>query len=534
MQGHSISASEFAAKWKGSTRNERAAAQEHFIDLCRMLGVETPNEADATGDWYAFEKGAEKQDGGDGFADVWKRNHFGWEYKGKHKNLETAYKQLLQYREALENPPLLVVCDLDRFEVHTNFTGTRKVVHAFTLDDLVNAPAQPLKILRAVMKSPNELRPEQTRAEVTEWAAGHFAKLAGRLQDRGHDPHAVAHFLHKLLFCLFAEDVDLLPRGLFERLVERTKEKPGDFSEQLKGLFHRMATSPGGFFGTERIEWFNGGLFNDTDVLPLDRDDLTILLLVARLDWSNVEPAILGTLFERGLDPKKRSQLGAHYTDKESILRVIEPVVMVPLRREYEAMKAEVLKALPKQKNKAAKLHRAFLDRLRKLTVLDPACGSGNFLYVTLQLVKDLEKEAILWGGDTLKTTHEFPGVGPQIVHGIELNDYAAELARVTIWIGQIQWMIANGFSNPTNPVLQPLKTVENRDAILDLSDPRSHARRSGRRRSSSSATRPFWAGRRCEKSLAKSTSITCSWRGKAKSRTKRISSPIGTRRLDR
>src|SRR5207237_335022 len=128
--------------------------------------------------------------------------------------------------------------------------------------------------------------------------------------------------------------------------------------------------------------------------------------------------------------------------------------------------------ASTKTRNTAIALHRAFLDRLRKLTVLDPACGSGNFLYVTLQLVKDLEKEAILWGGETLKTTHEFPGVGPQIVHGIELNDYAAELARVTIWIGQIQWMIANGFSNPTNPVLQPLKSVENRDAILDLSNP--------------------------------------------------------------
>jgi type II restriction/modification system DNA methylase subunit YeeA len=489
---HGISASEFAAKWKGSTRTERAASQEHFIDLCRMLGVETPNEADPTGEWYAFEKGAEKVGGGDGFADVWKKAHFAWEYKGKRKNLDAAYQQLLQYREALENPPLLVVCDLYRFEIHTNFTGTKKIIHAFTLDDLRDNPAEPLRVLNAVMKHPEQLRPEQTRAEVTEWAAGQFAKLAGRLHDRGNDPHAVAHFLNKLLFCLFAEDVDLLPRGLFERLVQQMRDKPQQFSEQLKALFERMANAPGGFFGADHIEWFNGGLFSDTDVLPLDRDELNLILLVAKLDWSNVEPAILGTLFERGLDPKKRSQLGAHYTDKESILRVVEPVVMQPLRREFEAMKQAVLKALAKVKhgnlatkekeastkarNAAIVLHRAFLDRLRKLTVLDPACGSGNFLYVTLQLVKDLEKEAILWGGETLKTTHEFPGVGPQIVHGIELNDYAAELARVTIWIGQIQWMIANGFSNPTNPVLQPLKSVEERDAILDLSDP-SHPR---------------------------------------------------------
>lgn len=418
-----ISASEFAARWKGVTTSERASAQAHFLDLCRMLGVESPHEADPDGEWYAFEKGAEKIGGGDGFADVWKRGHFAIEYKGKRKNLDAAYQQLLQYREALENPPLLIVCDLDRFQIHTNFTGTRKVVHEFTLDDLRDHPAEPLRVLNAAFKHPEQLKPEQTRADVTKWAAEHFARLAGRLQDRGHDPHAVAHFLDKLLFCLFAEDVDLLPHGLFERLVERTREKPADFTEQLKSLFERMAHAPGGFFGADRIEWFNGGLFNDTDVLPLDQEELTLLLLVAKLDWSNIEPAILGTLFERGLDPRKRSQLGAHYTDKESILRVLEPVVMRPLRQEFEAMKAAVLKSMAKVKQgdlttkekeastKAKKAaiatHRAFLDRLRKLTVLDPACGSGNFLYVTLHLVKDLEKEAILWGAETIKTTQE-------------------------------------------------------------------------------------------------------------------------------
>src|SRR5438128_2314181 len=131
---------EFTTKWAGSTRTERAASQEHFIDLCRLLGVPTPNEADPAGEFYAFEKGAEKVTGGDGFADVWKRGHFAWEYKGKRKDLHAAYVQLLQYREALENPPLLVVCDLDRFEIHTNFTGTSKQVHRFALKDLIEAP----------------------------------------------------------------------------------------------------------------------------------------------------------------------------------------------------------------------------------------------------------------------------------------------------------------------------------------------------------------------------------------------------------
>ena len=166
---------EFAAKWSGSNRAERAAAQEHFIDLCRLLGYPTPNEADPDGAWYAFEKGASKEGGGEGYADVWKRGHFAWEYKGKRKDLKAAYGQLLLYREALENPPLLVVCDLDRFEVHTNFTGTATTIHAFDLARLAADPTEPLRVLRAVFGDPDKLRPSQTPAELTEKAAQSFA-----------------------------------------------------------------------------------------------------------------------------------------------------------------------------------------------------------------------------------------------------------------------------------------------------------------------------------------------------------------------
>jgi hypothetical protein len=117
---------EFAHKWGASTRTERAASQEHFIDLCRLLGEPTPGDADPTGDNYAFEKAVTKTGGGAGFADVWRKGHFAWEYKGKQHSLTAAYDQLLKYREALDNPPLLVVCDLNRFEIHTNFTDTAK------------------------------------------------------------------------------------------------------------------------------------------------------------------------------------------------------------------------------------------------------------------------------------------------------------------------------------------------------------------------------------------------------------------------
>src|SRR5680860_148258 len=154
--GSTLTPAEFATKWSGSTTTERAASQEHFIDLCRMIGVPTPHDGDPTGDTYAFEKGAGKSAGGDGFADVWKRGHFAWEYKGKRKDLKAAYQQLLQYREALDNPPLLVVCDLNRFEVHTNFTNTPATVHAFNLQDLLEHPQEPLRILRAVMEHPED------------------------------------------------------------------------------------------------------------------------------------------------------------------------------------------------------------------------------------------------------------------------------------------------------------------------------------------------------------------------------------------
>jgi type II restriction/modification system DNA methylase subunit YeeA len=471
---------EFALKWSGSTRTERAAAQEHFIDLCRLLGVPTPNEADPTGADYAFEKGVEKVAGGDGFADVWKRGHFAWEYKGKRKDLKVAYQQLLQYREALENPPLLVVCDLDRFEVHTNFTNTPTVVHAFSLRDLLDQPKEPLRVLRAVMENPEALRPGKTREELTSEAAEQFASLALALRGRGHDPQRVAHFLNKLLFCMFAQDAGLLPGQLLERLAEGSEHNVDVFTLSLRDLFAKMSNG-GGLFGVERIDWFNGGLFDGADVLPLTVDEIKLVQRVSRLDWSQVEPAVFGTLFERGLDPGKRSQLGAHYTDRESIMRVIEPVLMTPLRRDFEATKERVQALLaegrritsrtPPDRNPGA-VFGAFHTRLRAVRVLDPACGSGNFLYLALQSLKDLEREAILWASITFKTPLEFPRVGPAAVLGIELNGYAAELARVVIWIGEIQWMLANGFYYLRDPILRPLDNIQCRDAILELSDP--------------------------------------------------------------
>ena len=237
----------------------------------------------------------------------------------------------------------------------------------------------------------------------------------------------------------------------------------------------------GGLFGVERVEWFNGGLFEGATVLPLLTEEIETVRRVAALDWSQIEPAIFGTLFERGLDPAQRAQLGAHYTDRASILRLVEPVLMAPLRRQYASMQEQVTELVRAGKKLTARtpadqdprrVFTAFLDQLRSTIVLDPACGSGSFLYVVLQLLKDLERDAISWGSLILQLPQEFPQVGPHNLLGIEINPYAAELARVTVWIGELQWMLANGFSYRRNPILQPLDNIKEQDALLDFSDP--------------------------------------------------------------
>ena len=482
-----MNAAEFAAKWIGNTNTERGAAQEHFIDICTMLGVPTPN-TDRGGETYAFEKGASKTSGGKGWADVWLRGHFGWEYKGHHKDLEKAYKQLLDYREALENPPLLVVSDLNRVIVRTNFTNTVRGEHSFTLEDLRNQPAEPLRVLHALFDNPEALKPTKTRGELTEEAAGAFADLAQQLREAGHEPQRVAHFLNKLLFALFAEDATLLPAGIVRQLGQNWSRLPTIFADRLSELFRLMSTEPGGAFGPLAIQWFNGGLFDGPEVLPLTTKQIEVITQVSALDWSQVEPAVFGTLFERGLDPSKRSQLGAHYTDRTSIERVVDPVVIEPLEREWAAVREEVGKIIAgfdlnrsikgtervrrtRAFGRAQELVTKFLERLNAVRVLDPACGSGNFLYVALQSLKDLERRVLVWEADTLQSMMRLPALGPHNVRGIELNSYAAELARVSIWIGEIQWMISNGFAYLNDPVLRPLKTIECRDAVLTCDD---------------------------------------------------------------
>ena len=290
---------DFVAKWRNVRLTERSASQSHFIDLCQLAGHPTPIEDDPRGERFTFEAGADKQTGGQGWADVWKKGYFAWEYKGKHANLDKAYQQLLLYRESLQNPPLLVVCDLDNIIVHTNFTNTVKRTVTITFDSLLTP--QGIRDLRSIFYNPEFFRAPQTTEQVTRDAAREFARLAEHLRKRGEEPARVAHFLIRLLFCLFAEDIELLSRGLFTRLVDQGRRNPAAFMKQLRQLFGAMAD--GGFFGEHTILHFNGGLFDNDYVPELDRDGLDILHGAGLLDWSSVEPSIFGTLFERSLDP---------------------------------------------------------------------------------------------------------------------------------------------------------------------------------------------------------------------------------------
>ncbi|WP_423223672.1 class I SAM-dependent DNA methyltransferase [Candidatus Amarolinea aalborgensis] len=467
----------FVAKWRKVTLKESAATKEHFLDLCSLLGHPTPAAADAEGTHFTFEYGAAKLGGGQGFADVFKRGFFGWEYKGKHANLDRAYLQLLQYRAALHNPPLLVVSDIETIVIHPNFVNRANTPTTLTLDDLLT-PAG-LERLRAVFYHPTFFETAETPEMVTRRVAEEFARLADLLRADGHEPLAIAHFLIRLLFCLFAEDVGLLPEGLFGRLVTRTRAQPAAFAGQLSQLFAAMTS--GGWFGAEPIPHVNGGLFDNAAVLPLSAEGLDVLARVAGADWSAIDATIFGTLFERGLDPAKRSQLGAHYTSREDILLIVEPVLMAPLRRRWASVQAQA-QGLAAQRDQAKGPKRAGLQRklqdllldfateLARVSVLDPAAGSGNFLYLALLSLLDLWKavyDRMLALGLTPVSPLEGIAPSPGQLYGIEINPYAHELAQATIWIGYIQWLRSNGFGAPPEPILKPIQTVRRMDAIL-------------------------------------------------------------------
>jgi hypothetical protein len=332
-------------------------------------------------------------------------------------------------------------------------------------------------LLKWAFSDPEQLRPAVTTAQLTEKAATQLGALAQTWRLRGHDPARVAHFCQQVLFCLFAEDIQLLPHKLFTRLLQRAGQHPAKAQALLEELFAAMAT--GGEVAYEDVDWFNGGLFSAAEALPLALDDIQQLLALADLDWSAIDPTISGTLFVRGLDPAQRAQFGAQFTDPPTILRLINPVVLDPLRARWAGLKIEIQAQLAKAQvaktastktkayQAALERYQGFLGYLRDLRVLDAACGSANFLLLTMLGLKDLEHQVII-EADALGLPRAFPMTGPENVIGLEINPFAAELARVVIWIGEIQWMLNHGFAINKQPILRKLDNIHLMDAILN------------------------------------------------------------------
>ncbi|MBV9859594.1 MAG: class I SAM-dependent DNA methyltransferase [Alphaproteobacteria bacterium] len=492
---------QFIDKWRGTTRSERSAAQQHFLELCDMLGVERPPTQGPAVDDYTFEKQTRKIGDQIGYADVWKRGCFAWEYKKDRRNLVEAYAQLKQYADALENPPLLIVSDMQEIRVHTNFTNAIAQQHAIELRDLVSVEKRDL--LRDCFRNPERLRPNQTREGVTAEAAARFASIALELRRR-HDERRVAHFINRLVFCLFAEDIELLPDRVFAVILDEAAKPGADLDGMLRDLFRAMANR-NGRFGATAIPWFNGGLFDDEDVLPLGIAAVRNLRSAARLDWKAIDPTIFGTLFEGGLDDKRRAEMaslfdapdlddrgqaalfkpaasdkgvGIHYTDEATIMKIIEPVVVAPLRRDWERIKADIRDLderrarahSPDEKEKllrrARGLYGDFRAALGRYRVLDPACGSGNFLALSLRALKDFDL-AVLDDAKAMGLPPDEFRVGPDAVMGIEINGYAAELARLTVWITELQWQLQKGHGLTRRPILDRLDGIVRGDALL-------------------------------------------------------------------
>ena len=490
-----MTVAEFKTKWAKYRGKETSGYQEHFNDLCGILEQKTPAEADPSGtDWFCFQKhvvknlellpadatGAEPAERKRGFADVWRKDCFGWEYKGRHRDLDEAYAQLQLYREALLNPPLLVTCDFLRIVVKTNFNGTVREVHEIALDR-IDEPKN-WRILRSLFIAPESLRPVLTTAQVTEHLAAQIGAIAKSLQQREADELVdagtraemnfaqrknlrIARFLNRIVFCFFAEDTGLLPANLFTDLLKGGLGDLRHFARTLETLFAVMAR--GGNFGKDKIRHFNGHLFEDSTVFEFSEEELKQLAEAGEADWQCIEPSIMGTLFQRALDERQRAALGAQYTCEPDIRDLVEPVLMAPLRREWAALKASLLPSLKQAKGASRDRVRlaAFLQKLGAITVLDPACGSGNFLYVSLQLLLGLEKEVVTFATQLgFKFT---PQVSVQQLRALEINSYAFELAQVSVQIGFLQWRRDNGFDNDRTPVLQNLDGFQNEDALL-------------------------------------------------------------------
>ncbi len=522
----------FLARWgDGDGGQERANYALFLSELCDVLDVPRPDQAshDAATNAYAFERAVtfREPDGSTarGRIDLYKRGSFVLEAKqsrrpggakaipeqgdlllaeepapaprGK-RNASRAWDALMMnarrqaedYAKALPLsegwPPFLIVCDVGHcFEIYADFSGQGKNYAQFPdrqgfriyLEDLRSDDIR--ERLRLIWLDPHKLDPTKIAAKATREIAERLAKISKHLEDakgkdgkKLYDPEAVALFLMRCLFTMFAEDVELLPKGGFRDVLKKCVDEPSLFPRLVGQLWEAMDT--GGFsFALERdVRKFNGYLFKNRTVFPLPREEIGELFEAAKADWKQVEPAIFGTLLEQALNPAERRKLGAHYTPRAYVERLVVATVLEPLKAEWANVQAtaENKRSGGDLKGARAEIH-AFHERLCETKILDPACGTGNFLYVSLELMKRLEGEVLEalaslqdQGAIALKT------IDPHQFLGLEVNPRAAAIAELVLWIGFLQWHFRTRGAPPDDPIMRDFKTIEARDAVLTWS----------------------------------------------------------------
>jgi hypothetical protein len=491
----------FIARWQHADGSELANAQTFVRELCELLGVPVPDpaRADTADNAYVFERRIvfRHGDGGtsEGRIDCYRRGAFVLEAKKLRSGgarsfddaLMRARAQAEGYARALPadegRPPFLVVVDVGNvIELYAEFSRSGATYtpypdprsHRILLADLTREEIRAR--LRQLWLEPLALDPARKTARVTREIAAHLAEVARSLEGAGgsgHSPEHVAGFLTRCLFSMFAEDVQLIPKGSFSELLRSLKDNPQQFVPLVGELWRAMDKGEFSVAIRAALPRFNGKLFKQPDVIPLTREQIALLIEASRADWTLVEPAIFGTLLERALDPAERHALGAHYTPRAYVERLVLPTVMEPLRKSWTFVQAAALLLANEGKDREAIAEiRAFHRRLCELRVLDPACGSGNFLYVTLEHMKRLE-------GEVLNQLHEFGhgqaqletegfAVDPHQFLGLEINPRAAAIAELVLWIGYLQWHFrTRGAGLPPQPVLRDFKNIECRDAVL-------------------------------------------------------------------
>jgi len=508
---------EFIASWGGSGAAERSNYQLFLCQLCDVIGAPRPEpaQADSARNVYVFEHPVRFDEGTTRFIDLYRRGAFVLEAKqGSDKEKQedetglklpkrarrgTAIRGTAGWDDAMlaargqaemyarnlpetdELPPFLVVVDVGHsIELYADFARAGKTYTAFPdasshriyLNDLADPKVR--ERLRLVWTNPLELDPSRRSARVTREVASRLAELARSFERSGHEPERVAHFLMRCLFTMFAEDVGLLPKASFTTLLKGRRGKLDTFVDMLGSLWATM--DKGGFSPIlERsVLRFNGELFANSEALPVTEAQLELLIHASEANWESVEPAIFGTLLERALDPVERHKLGAHYTPRAYVERLVLPTIVEPLREEWEAAKtaAVALGRAGKILEARAEVD-AFLNRLCSVTVLDPACGTGNFLYVTLEHLKRLEgevRDVRLGFGESQKDL-DWTGrtVDPHQLLGIELNPRAAAIAELVLWIGYLQWHFRTfGARMPAEPIIKAFHNIECRDAVLN------------------------------------------------------------------